>query len=359
MTAVAKASAERAALLHRIFDGPAESLFMVLRNDEQLPAALSGTDLDVCVCPDTSPEETLAYLVAAGKELGWSAVTVSRRPHMIGFSLVRQACEQADAVHFDVFNGITYLGLPLCGPATLFAESSVDNGVRRLSPRAKALATVAHHLAWNGYLSKEKYRTEFTEISRMPTDRAWLRSCLIDMFGAPTADALLSPSGLSRLARPTLSGRISIAAALTRRSAAKGIALSSRQVVGYWRAQFSSLRSPPGLVGRVGDALPDVPELRLTSELACAISPHGCTAPSVRCRSSRVRTLNGPRYQGTTSRTWARWALLRWTMPSLFLLYQVKRNRVIVLSSRLPLGLRVLRHRAKRQWIGIPTAAGS
>jgi hypothetical protein len=358
MTASAQVSSQpRAALLRGIFDGNAEQYFVVLRNDERLPGELTGTDLDVCVSPQRTPEEVMSYLVTVGSRLGWSAAAVSRRPHMIGFTLVRAGEDEVDAIHFDVFNGITYLGLPLCDPATLHAESRVRDGVRLLSPRGKSIATVVHHLAWNGYLSKEKYRSEFAQLLRDPVDGPWMRARLGEVFGIGIARALCSPEGLTRLERSTVNARLQLSAALFRQAARKGLTYPARRLGSYWLGQCSSFRIPPGVVGREGDGLKNLDGMRLTPEIACGVTPHGCWAPSARCHASAVRTLNGPRYQRTTTRAWARWTFLRWTLPSLFLLYQAKRGRIVVLTNRLPLGLRLLRRAGHPAWIGIPPGA--
>jgi hypothetical protein len=116
---------------------------------------------------------------------------VSRRPHMTGFTLVRQGHAGVDAVHFDVFDGISYVGLELCPPAVLYAESSVRDGVRALSARGRALATVVQHLAWNGYLSKEKYRDELAEVLANPADGPWMRRRVGEVFGVPSCWAVV------------------------------------------------------------------------------------------------------------------------------------------------------------------------
>src|SRR5207247_7402703 len=124
-------------------------------------AAVSGTDLDVSVRPGCSAGEVVEFLCRRGSTLGWKPVCVSRRPHMTGFSLVKpDAGSSTSAIHFDIFEGITYLCLPLLRPEALDAESIVRGGVRQLSERGRVLATTVHHLAWNGALLKEKYRAE-------------------------------------------------------------------------------------------------------------------------------------------------------------------------------------------------------
>lgn len=336
--------------------GAADDHFMVLRNDEALPDGLSGTDLDVCVCPGRRPAEVVGYLVDAASSVGWSAVTISRRPHMVGFGLVREGENGPDAIHFDVFNGISYLGIPLCEPSTLYRESTVRDGVRVLSARAKALTTVTHHLAWNGYLSKQKYRDELAAV--LGSDGEWLRSQLAEVFGSALTERICSRHGIEELATASVTSRLRISSALARRSFARwGVTEVVRRILGYWGGQLGSFRSPPGIVGLAGDQIRHLPLLALSPQLACGVSPHGCWAPSPRCHPSAVRTLNGPRYQRTTSRAWRRWTLLRWTLPSFFLFYQAKRNRVVVLSARLPLGLRLLRRVGRPAWIGVQASA--
>jgi hypothetical protein len=342
-------------LLIRIFSGPAQQYFIVLRNDETLPLRLAGTDLDVCVFPGQQPRDVFRYLSAAASDLGWLAVGVSERPHMIGFSLVRPDVDHPHAIHFDVFNGISYLGIELCSSATLASESSVTNGVRHLNRRGRALATLMHHMAWNGYLSKEKYRRELADVLANPADVVWIRQRVSEGFGLRAADTLLSPA--SRLDHATLRSRLEIAYAVFSTAARGHPARPARQLFRYWSGQWSSLRSPPGLVGLAGDSLPGAPAVTLSEELACALAPHGCAARTVRSRPGEVHTLNGERYRRTTSRAWARWTLIRWLVPSFFLRYQAKRNRIVVLRDGLPVGIRLLRRFGDPAWIAVPTAS--
>jgi hypothetical protein len=339
-------------LLCQVFAGPAERYFIVLRNDETLPVGLSGTDLDVCVRPGRTPREVVDYLVASTGKLGWFPVGMSERPHMVGFTLIRQDTADVEAIHFDVFNGISYLGIPLCPALVLDQESSIRDGVRVLSDRGKALATLLHHMAWNGHLSKEKYRAELADVLTHPPDAAWVERHTAVAFGEPAAHRLLSSSSVSPLYHGTLSNRLKLAAAVVHRAAGGNPFRPARQIMAYWAGQWSSFRFPPGLVGTVGDRYPEWPNLRLTEELACSIAPHGCAAPSARAQSRRVHTLNGPRYQRATCGSWKRWTPVRWLLPSVFLFYQAKRNRVVVLSNRLPIGLRILRHLRAPAWVG-------
>lgn len=348
-------SQPRTTLLGNVFRGPAEKLFLVLRNDEELPTRLSGTDLDICVCPGRTLDEVLEYLIRVGAEVGWTAVAVSRRKHMIGFSLLRVDDPDTDAIHFDIFNGVSYLGLPLCDPDLLYDESSVRDGVRLLSARAKVLATVVHHLAWNGYLGKPKYRAEMAAtLGGVGGD--WLRAQLALVFGSEASTAIT----VAQLERASAWTRLTIASALLRRARVRlGVLGCVRRVFRYWFGQLASFRSPPGIVGSRGEWVRSSHRVVLSPELACRVSPHGCWAPSPRCRADAVKTLNGPRYQRTTSRAWRRWAVVRWTMPSVFLLYQAKRNRVVVLSGPLPIGLRLLRRLGNPAWLSMPVTARS
>ena len=356
MTAAAPdaASSSLEDLLVRVFSTPAQRYFIVLRNDETLPLRLAGTDLDVCVCPGRKPREVFEYVSAAVSDLGWFAVGVSERPHMIGFSLVRPDVDHPQAVHFDVFNGISYLGIELCSSATLASESSVTNGVRHLSRRGRALATLVHHMDWNGYLSKEKYRNELADVLADPADALWMRQRLSEAFGRRAADRLLSPT--SRLDHATVPRRLKLAAAVFSTAGRGHPGRPGRQLLRYWSGQWSSLRSPPGLVGLEGDSFPCTPRLTLSEELACALAPHGCAARTVRSRPGDVHTLNGERYRRTMSRAWARWTVIRWLVPSFFLRYQAKRNRIVVLRDRLPSGMRLLRRFGDPAWIAVPSA---
>jgi hypothetical protein len=353
-TAPDAASSTLENLLNRIFSGPAQQYFIVLRNDETLPLRLAGTDLDVCVCPGRKPRDVFEYLSAAAGDLGWLTIGVSARPHMLGFSLVRPDVDHLQAVHFDVFNGLSYLGIELCSSSTLAAESSVTNGVRHLGRRGRALATLMHHVAWNGYLSKEKYRSELAEVLADPADVFWMRQRLSEAFGRRTADRLLSPA--SRLDHATLANRVDIAWAVFSTAGRGHPARPAGQLLRYWSGQWSSLRSPPGLVGLEGDSVPAAPGLILSEELACIVAPHGCAARTARSRPRDVHTLNGERYRRTLSRAWARWTLIRWLVPSFFLRYQAKRNRIVVLRQRLPVGMRLLRRFGDPTWIAVPSA---
>src|SRR5690242_18538671 len=179
-------------LLGKMFEGEeAGRLFTVLRNAERLPEGMSGTDLDVSVNAGVSVGEVVAFLRRQGEALGWYAVGVSQRPHMTGFGLVKPTGPVgSSALHFDVFDGISYLGLPLLRPESIEGESVVRDGVRQLSDRGRVLVTTVHHLAWNRALLKEKYRTELAGVLADERDRPWLLERVSRALGAPAAAAL-------------------------------------------------------------------------------------------------------------------------------------------------------------------------
>jgi len=128
-----------------------------------------------------------------------------------------------------------------------------------------------------------------------------------------------------------------------------------RGISGYFAAQFGSLRHPPGLVGRPGD-LVGARLGALTLELACRVTPHGFAVVSVRKMGHGLHTSNGPTYEKSLRATWARWSVVRWLAPSLFLYYQTKRNRIVVVG-RLPMMLGALCRTGHRPgWVAAPTA---
>jgi hypothetical protein len=341
-------------LLHRIFSGPAASYFLILRNDEALPDGLSGRDLDVCVRPHRTADEVVEYLSECGRELGWVPVSVSTRPHMVGLTLVRQDRHSDEGVHFDVFDGISFAGMPLCAATELDNESEVRDGARVLSRRGRALATILHHMAWNGYLGKDKYRTEVAQVLADPIDAAWLHERLTRVFGEGATRRLLASASTSRLDREHGASRVRVCAAIfAHRAPVEGLR-PAKEVLAYWAGQRSSLQHPPGLVGMDGDFVPRAPRFRLSTELACVISPHGYTVPSVRSRATHICTINGDSYERVLRSAWKRWTVVRWVAPSSFLYYQAKRNRVVVLTKRLPLALRVLRAWRRPAWVGVP-----
>lgn len=343
-------------LLRTIFEGgEAAGLFIVLRNGELLPESMTGTDLDVSVRPGRSVGDVVEFLCRRGSALGWKPMCVSRRPHMTGFSLVKpDAGSNPSAVHFDIFEGITYLCLPLLRPEALEAESIVRSGVRQLSERGRVLATTIHHLAWSGALLKEKYRTELAALLARKTDREWLLRTVDAALGTPVSRELGKSPGPAGLGSGATGLRRCVWLGLASRWFLPQPRLALHSLGTYLRGQLQSMRRPPGLVGCPGDPIPDLPGTLLSIELACRISPHAVGAKDVRTPPTMVRTLNGPRYERTTARLWRTWTPVRWLLPSLFLFLQAKRNRIIVLD-RLPVAIRWLRSRAHSPgWVTTP-----
>jgi hypothetical protein len=345
-----RASSERVeeAALQRLLrcileDGVAASRFVVLRNGELLPDAISGTDLDVATLPGTRVEEVVELIAQRGKAAGWHRVCVSRRPHMTGFALASCAdLPRAHAIHFDVFENISFLCLPLISSEVLCSESFTRAGVRQLSGRGRALATTVHHIAWSGRLQKEKYRAEVEAVLATPQDRDWFLGHVDQALGPWVTAELRGLVDVSGLGKAALRRRWAVARGLWVRWVAPRPLLACRRVARYVVGQLESLVHPPGIVGCPGDVVPGVPGARLGPELACKIAPHGFAADTVRGPLRQTRTLNGPRYEASLAVFWRRWTLVRWLLPSLFLWVQAKRNRVVVIR-RLPFGLRVLR----------------
>jgi hypothetical protein len=196
------APAERAVtdLLSHVFCREAADLFIVLRNGELLPAAFEGTDLDVCAMPGVTVSRVADFLEQRAARAGWSRVIRSWRPHMVALSLVHTGPElQVTGIHFDVFDGVRLWGVPLCAPEQLATESVVDREVRQLTARGRVLATLSHHLAWTGMLSKDKYRTELERVAEAPTNRRWLLDRLAEVFGSTRASEILAPGAAATL----------------------------------------------------------------------------------------------------------------------------------------------------------------
>jgi hypothetical protein len=339
-------------LLHAIFDGgDAAAWFVVLRNGEPLPDRLGGNDLDISVMPDRSMEEVVRFVRDRGRSVGWEAVCVSRRLHMMALSLVDLGdASAARAVHFDVFDGISSLGVRLVPPELLRAESRVRDGVRELSDRGRVLSTVVHHIASSGALTKNKYAAELAAVLRDPGDRTWLLTNVHEVLGPKVAAELTNPAGISALRTFSRRRKLSARRAVLATAARHGESLV-RVVTRYTAGQLPSMLRPPGVIGCPGDWITGLPGTRLTPELACRVAPLAALAPCV--RSDEVWTLNSPKHAQHVKRTWMRLRLLRWTLPSLFLWLQAKRNRVVVVD-RLPFSLRVLRRIARPQWLAAP-----
>jgi hypothetical protein len=344
-----------AGLLRSIFaDARASALFTILRNGEALPDGLSGRDLDVSTLPGHSPAHVVAFLLERARAAGWTPICLSRRPHMTAISFV--AGLASDAIHFDIFDGITYACIPLLEPALLADESAVRDGVRMLRLRGRVLATLAHHLAWNGGLTKAGYRDEVAAVLADPADRDWLLYRVHALFGERIAGELAAPRGGERLGTDLRRRRRAARRALLGRSLRRAPAATLGGLARYALGQLPSLAVPPGLIGERDDPLPgtDVP---LDLSLACRIAPHGFGIDAFRTAHG-ARTLNGPRYERTLARSWARWAPVRWIAPSIFLWFQAKRGRVVVVE-RLPVALRVLRRTARPAWLAASAAAAA
>ena len=342
------------ALLRALFAGDgAAARFVVLRNGELLPHAMAGNDLDVATLPGISPDQVVAFLVERARPLGWAPVCLSRRADMTAFSLVDlSASPPRDALHVDVFNGIRVHGVRLLPPELLAAESVVRDGVRQLTPRARVLATLAHHAAASGALTKDKYLTELVELQEQPEERAWLLARTAEWLGHALVGELAAPGGPTALRTPSRRRRWRVLA-----SAARSPWGLARMMLRYCAGQLPSLVHPSGVVGRRGDRFGAPPHLFwLSPELACRVSPLAMIASSVRAAPEAVYTLNGAKHQRCITEIWRAATPLRLFAPSLFLWLQAKRNRIVVLD-RLPLALRALRRVAAPVWLATP--AGS
>jgi hypothetical protein len=340
-------SARRRELLRAVFcRRKAAELFAVLRNDDALPDALSGNDLDLAVVHTGAVPAVVDYIQECGRELGWAPVCVSRRAHMTALSLVDLATAgSSDALHVDVFDGLRALGVPLLTAEELAAESVVDaSGVRRLTERGRALATLVHHLANSGGLTKDKYVWEVADVLRRPDARAWLIAETGRVLGPRVAAALQAREGRSALRRCSVARLLGVRAHALRRAPAAG----ARAMRDYMAGQLPSLFAPPGLVGRPGSPAPLLDGVAMTPELACRIAPVSFLASTV--RAPEAHTLNGAKHQRYVTGVWRRWTLARWLAPSLFLWLQAKRSRVVLID-RLPLVLRALRRLREPAWL--------
>jgi hypothetical protein len=362
MTGVTRAGAHSGRDLHRLlealFEGETSAaLFTVLRNDELLPDDLSGVDLDVCRMPGASLEEILRHITATARSVGWGTVCVSRRPHMIGFSLVSlEDGVQNQAVHLDVFDGISFWGMPLISPELLASESGVHRGVRQLSNRGRVLATAVHHLAWVGGFHKTKYRQEVAELLANPAERRWFLDRVRESLGTRIAADLENPAAFDALTSHPPRRRFKTLLMVLGTCVKQRPLSSLKAMANYFLGQIPSALHPPGCVGSPGDFVAGAPGRGLSLELACRLSPFGFGAKSVWAGPAAAMTLNGAGYERWLRTMWSRWTPLRWLAPSLFLWLQAKRNRVVVLD-RLPLGIRLLRARSRRPtWIADPTA---
>lgn len=330
-----------ARLLRRIFAPGEPSSMIVLRNAEQLPDAFVGQDLDVSATPGVGCDEVASHIMARGRELGWEPVCVSRRHHMVGLSLVH-ADGATLALHFDIFDGITFLSIPLLSVEELFEESFTAGGIRQLSKRAQAAATVIHHMAWSGMLRKQKYVDELSTVLALPAERRWFEDRAIRAFGPRLGLRLADAGYLQTLTQSSAARRLQYAAAVIAQGMRARPVATMTAIAAYAIGQVESLIHPPGVVGSPGDPFPGLEGASLSLPLACAISPHALAAPTVRSPSRAVTTVNGPRYETSVRHMWSTASPLRWFFPSGFLWLNAKRGRVILID-RLPRGLALLR----------------
>lgn len=340
-------------LLGALFGGPAEVPFIPLRNAERLPDALTGTDLDVTIRPGRSIEEVVRLVVGTGRRLGWMPFAVSVKPHVATLSVISTADPAAPAaIHFDVFAGINYLGVPLLTPGLLESESELNRaGVAILSQRGRALATTVHHVCWSGALAKEKYRQELDEVLARPEDGAWVTAALRESMGGPAARVVLAAHARAGLGSGGLQRRLTVSFLVLAAQLRRHPSRTLRGLARYVASQVPTFLRPAGVAGHRGDALPGLEAVELSLELACTLSPHSFAAASVRARASEVRTANSELYEQSLRRRWRRSTPIRTVAPSLFVWLEVKRGRIVLLD-RLPFALRLLaRSRWKPGWI--------
>lgn len=323
---------------------------IVLRNAEQLPDSFIGQDLDVTVTPGVDCDTAAAHIVDCGRELGWEPVCVSRRHHMVGLSLVHTD-GAALALHFDVFNGITFLSIPLLSAAELSGESFIVGGIRQLNDRARTAATVIHHMAWSGMLRKQKYLDELNLVLAQPSEREWFEQRAVRAFGPRLGLQLTDAAYVQTLTGSNSLRRLRYAAAAIRQGIKVRPAATMAAIAAYAAGQVESLLRPPGVVGCPGDPFPGLEGTSLSLPLACAISPHALAAPTVRSPSRAVATVNGPRYEASVRHMWSTTSPLRWLFPSGFLWLNAKRGRVVLLDV-LPRGLALVRELGgARRWL--------
>lgn len=341
-------------LFEAIFDGNAARLFVVLRNGDRLPRYLDGTDLDVSTLPGVSLKDVYDHVVAAGRTVGWTPVCVSRLPHVIGMALIgRDANGQAHALHFDIFNAITYRNLVLCSKELLHAESLAVGNVRQLTERGRVLATVAHHMAWNGYLSKQKYRDELGALIADERDGAWLKARLVEAFNESVAGELMDPTQTAKLNEDFERRRRAADNAVFIRSFRESPVNFAKRLLPYAYSQLNAMLNPPGIVGAPGDAFPGDPDMELSLSLACEICPRAFACTRVQSPVGNEQTENGPRYEVILKRLWKRSSIWRTLFPSGFLWFQASRGRIAVVNE-LPALIRMLRKRANTNWVARP-----
>jgi hypothetical protein len=260
---------------------------------------------------------------------------------MVGLSLMYPDGE-AVALHFDIFDGITFLSIPLLSVNELYDESFAAAGIRQLSNRARAAATVIHHMAWSGMLRKQKYVDDLTAVLALPTDRKWFEEKATRAFGPRLGGLLADPTYVQTLTTSSSRRRLRYFGATIYHGIRMTPVATMAHMAAYTLGQAESLVRPPGVVGCPGDPFPGLEGTSLSLSLACAISPHALRAPTVRSPSRCVTTLNGARYESSIRHMWLAAAPLRWLLPSVFLWLNAKRGRV-VLVDRLPRSLELLR----------------
>jgi hypothetical protein len=339
-----------------IFRGDAAGrLFIVLRNGEGLPERQSGNDVDVTIRPGVSLETVVTFILSRASEVEWVPLCVSRRRRTTGFSIVDARHDSmGTAIHFDVFDGISAFGIPLIPTTLLAAESVVRQNVRQLNARGRSLATVAHHVGYSGALTKDKYVAELAPVLARPADRAWLVENARRMLGVRVANELQVGIGPESQHPLRSKSRVRQLASLwtAARRAPDGTSAVIRGIISYLGAQLPSLVQPPGIVGCRGERIRELPQLTLTDTLASRVAPLAMIADNVRSPASAVRTHNSDKHRRCIADIWSAGVVLRWTVPSLFLWWQAKQGRVVVLR-RLPLAVRLLRRVASPGWITV------
>ncbi len=329
---------------------------MVLRNGALLPDGLQGTDLDLSVLPGNTMTEVADLLTRRAKAVGWERALLSIRKHMSALAFVDARASHGHAVHFDVFDGISAYGIRLASPHQLASLSDTRRGVTQLTAQGQVLVTVLHHLAWSGYLAKDRYRSELRQLIRHPGERRWLEEEIADRFGPRLTSRILKDASSDRLGYKALPRRLRVVAALASRAFIRDPVGTAAGILAYLTGQIQSVLRPPGVVGLRGDRIPSVPTQALDLRIACGMSPHAFFAPAARAPAHLCQTVNGPRYERSVRSSWARWLPVRWMAPSLYLWMNAKRGRVVVLD-RLPYMLARLRESTVRPgWLALPPA---
>ena len=108
-TSARRVGAPTPRLLSAILDVNDGSPFVVLRNAEELPAELSGRDLDVALVPGVSLRDATRFLLERAKALGWQGVCLSTRAHMTGVTFLHE-------------DGLESLSYPIPTPPGTYAD---------------------------------------------------------------------------------------------------------------------------------------------------------------------------------------------------------------------------------------------